>query len=181
MFPGRFTCKHRSNLQTGGICRIWKTCRIEGICRIWKICTHWIIRTAHCFQVDSQSITETSYNQFRAGLHTHLLIFRGLGRPFLEHFGVLGDHFGFNLVIMWCKGAFRKALECPKMDFWWFLMISGCPIGTLLAYFFIFYAIWGVKKHVWIAGTILDDSWLEKLMISGVPTFQKQSKNNCFR
>ena len=50
-------------------------------------------------------------------------------RQFLEHFGVLEDDFGINLAIMWCKGALRRDLECPKVDFLWFLINFGSPLG----------------------------------------------------
>ena len=38
-------------------------------------------------------------------------------------------------------------------DFWWIL---GPPLETILGHFLIFSVIWGVKKHVWIAGMIFD-------------------------
>ena len=53
-----------------------------------------------------------------------------------EHFGVMGDHCGINLVIIWCQGSFRRALECPNVDFWWFLMTFGCPIGDIVRLLF---------------------------------------------
>ena len=39
-------------------------------------------------------------------------------------------------------------------DFWWIL---GLPLETILGHFLICSVIWGVKKHVWIAGMMLDD------------------------
>ena len=85
--------------------------------------------------------------------------------------------------IWWSFGARAHSGELLNVpmwifdDFWWLL---GAPLGTFFGYFFIFYVIWGVKKHVWITGMILDDFWLEKLMISDVPTSQKHRKTMVF-
>ena len=81
--------------------------------------------------------------------------------------------------IWWSFGARAHSEEVFNVpmwifdDFWWLL---GASLGAVFGYFFIFYVIWGVKKHVWITGMILDDFWLQKLMISDVPTSQKHSK-----
>ena len=58
-------------------------------------------------------------------------------------------------------------------DFWWIL---GPPLETILGHFLIFSVIWGVKKHVWIAGMVFDDFWLENQLIRDVSTSQKHSK-----
>ena len=55
---------------------------------------HEIKTTVNCFQLGLHSIIETIDNWFQAGLHLHLLIFRGLRAHILEHFGVLGVNFG---------------------------------------------------------------------------------------
>ena len=57
------------------------------------------------------------------------MIFRGLERPFWGHFEVQRDHFGVTLAVIWCKGAPRRTLGCPKVDFLRFWVDFGCPIG----------------------------------------------------
>ena len=63
------------------------------------------------------------------GSRSDLLIFRGLERSFWGHFGVQRDHFGVTLALLWCKGAPRRTLGCPKVDFWRFGVDFGSPIG----------------------------------------------------
>ena len=100
--------------------------------------------------------------------------------PFWRHFGVLGHHFGTTLVIIGCKNLSGGSSNAPTLifiNFWWFL---GGLLGSLWGHFSIIYVIWGIKKHVWIAGTILDDFWLEKLLISDVPTSKNIVKTIVF-
>ena len=78
-----------------------------------------------CFHVDLHAITKVIYNWLHAGLHTHLLIFRGLETQFLEHF----EDFGITLAVICCKGALRRTLGCPMVNFRRFLMDFGSPIG----------------------------------------------------
>ena len=100
--------------------------------------------------------------------------------PFLN---ILGSWEITVASIWWSFGARAHSGELLNVpmwtfyDFWWLL---GAPLGAFFGYFFIFYVIWGVKKHVWITGMILDDFWLEKFIISDVPTSQTHTKNNWF-
>ena len=63
------------------------------------------------------------------GSRSDLLIFRGLGGPFFEHFGVLGHYFNTILVTIGCKGSLRRDLECSRVEFHRFSMDLGSPIG----------------------------------------------------
>ena len=73
------------------------------------------------------------------------------------------------------------SLNVPTLIFIDFLWFLGDLLGSLWSHFSIIYVIWGIKKHAWIAGAILDDFQLEKSLISDVPTSQTHSKNNCVR
>ena len=53
-----------------------------------------------------------------------------------RHVGVLGRQFGTILVIIGCKGALRRVLECPNIDFHRFLMIFRWPVGITLGSLF---------------------------------------------
>ena len=111
------------------------------------------------------------------------LKFNDFRSPGTSFFSILGS-WGTTLTsIWWLFGArFHSGglLNVP----WWiyidFSWIVDAIWGSLLGHFFIFCVIWGIKKHVWIAGTIFDDFWLEKYLISDVPASQKHSKYNCF-
>ena len=63
------------------------------------------------------------------GLRSDLLIFRSLGGPFFEHFGVLGHYFHTILVTIGCKGSLRRDLECSGVEFHRFSLDLGSPIG----------------------------------------------------
>ena len=109
-----------ADLQIGRISRISKICKIESIgnCAIRNIFPSrfdWF-----CFS-NCQLVS--------VGLRSDLLILRGLGGPFFEHFGVLGHHFNTILMTIGCKGSLRRDLECSRMEFGWFVMDLGSPIG----------------------------------------------------
>ena len=53
-----------------------------------------------------------------------------------EYFGVLGDHFDINLVIIWCQVSLRRALECPIVDLYRFFMNFGCHLGIIVGSLF---------------------------------------------
>ena len=141
------------HLQSERIYRIWKICRI-GI--LEKIKT-WIF-----FQANLQSQIKGIENWFQVDVHSNLLIFIGLG----HHFGGILGSWGTTLAPLWWSLGARVHSGGPSnaptlifINFWWFL---GGLLGSLWGHFSIIYVIWGIKKHVWIAGTNLDDFWVEK-------------------
>ena len=70
------------------------------------------------------------------GLHSDLLISRGLGGSFFKHFGVLGHHFNTTLMMVACKGSLKRDLECSRMEFDGFSIHLGSPIGDHSGSFF---------------------------------------------
>ena len=141
---------------------------------------HEIKTTINWFQLVLQLIIETNQTWFQAGLHSNLLILNVLG----DHFWTFWNpgrprwhQFGDHLV----PGFTQQGSWASQCRFVSILMNLGCPSGTLLANFLVFYVNWDVKKHVWIAGTIFNDFWSTELLISDVRTTQKHSKYCCFR
>ena len=74
------------------------------------------------------------------------MIFRGLERPFWGHFAVQRDHFGATLALLWCRGAPRRTLGCPKVDFCQFWVDFGSPIGDTFGSLFVIFCDLGCQK-----------------------------------
>ena len=96
--------------------------------------------------------------------------------PFWVILGVLRHHLGTILQSNGSQMHTDGPWKVPGWifnDFWWFL---GPPLETILDHFLIFWLIWSITNHVWIAGMIFDDFWMEYLLIYDVPTLQKYTK-----
>ena len=111
----------------------------ERIYRIWKICRIGIFEQNQDLNIFSSKFAIT--NQRNWELVSGRCAFKFTDfywswTQFWRHFGVLGHHFGTTLVIIGCKGALRRALECPNIDFHRFLMIFGWPVGITLGSLF---------------------------------------------
>ena len=95
------------------------------------------------------------------------------GGTVFDDFGVLGDHCGINLVIIWWQGSLRRALECPEVDFWWFLMTFGYPIGNMFRLLFRMLCDLRCQKacldcrhdHWWFMIGKIDDFWCPNLLV----------------
>ena len=83
------------------------------------------------FQPDLHPQSDIIENWFQAGLLVWDLI--------LEHFGVLGRHFGTLLIIIGSKDAFSGVVEGPSNDFLRFVVIFGwltsATLGSLASHF----------------------------------------------
>ena len=137
----------------------------------FKIFQNWT-----CVQANLHSQIKRIEIWFQADLHSKLLIFIGLG----HHFGGILGSWGTTLAPFWWSLGARVhsvgSLNVPTSIFCDFLWFLGDLLEPLWSHFFTIQVIWGMKKHVWIADTILHDFWLEIWLISDVPTSQKYGK-----
>ena len=92
---------------------------------------------------------------FQNDLHSQSLIFIGLG----HHFGGILGSWGTTLAPCWWSLGARVQSGVPlnvpmltSIDFWWIL---GGLLAPLWDHFLLVSVIWGIKKHVSIAGAIL--------------------------
>ena len=138
--------------------------------------SHWIIwRPGYFFQTILQSQIKRTENCCRwMWIQIHWFLRLGY------HFGRIWESWGTTLAPLWRSLGARVhsggPFNAPTMifiDFWWFL---GGLLRPLWGHFCIISVIWGIKKHVCIAGTNLDVFWLEKYKISDAPTSQKYTK-----
>ena len=111
----------------------------ERICRIWKICRIGIVEEFQELSIFSSKFAVTNRKNWElvsGRCASKFIGFYWSWTSFWRHFGVLGHHFGTTLVIIGCKGALRRVLECPNIDFHRFLMIFGWPVGITLGSLF---------------------------------------------
>ena len=159
-------------------------CILEGFAEFQKMqdWIHDIRTTINWFQLVLHLLIETIHHWFQASLHSsNLLVLEALGG---HCWSILGSWEITLASIWWSFGARLHSgglLRVPRWICIDFLKILGALLGPLLGNLLIFHVSWSVKKHVWIAGTIYNDFWLQKLLISDVRTSQKHTKYFRFR
>ena len=98
----------------------------------------------------------------------------GIVKTHLESFGRVWhaqEYEGMHCCCAWLRMS-RFPFPCCTG----FCYILGIPLDIILGHFLIFSVIWSIKKHVWIASVIFNDFWMENLLISDIPTYQKYCK-----